>query len=95
MNQFSSAQYRKFRTWQKVIFWFGILSFIHPAYWIVRIILYLVLKDMPLKRRVDAYAMQTYIFGWINAIVIAILVVVFIVLGMAMLWLIPAALVTS
>lgn len=95
MNQFESTQYRTFKTWEKIIFWIGVLSFLNITYWIVRLVLYLVLKDTPLKRRVDAYAMQTYVFGWVNVITLAILIAIFTVLGMAMLWIIPAAVVTS
>jgi hypothetical protein len=76
MNQFRSKQYKKFETWQKVIFWIGILSFINLTYWIVRLVLYLVLQDQPLSKRVDAYALQTYVFGWINIVVIVILIIV-------------------
>ena len=94
-NQFNSVTYKGFVTWQKVIFWIGILSFIHPAYWIVRLILYLVVKKEPLKKRVGFYAMQTYVFGWIAAVVLALLIIVLTVLlivaGFAMLWLVPVS----
>ena len=95
MNQFSSKEYKSLETWQKVIFWIGILSFIHPAYWLVRLILYLVLSKEPLARRVNFYTKQTYVFGWINTIVLGVLIIVLtiiaLVAGIATLWMIPIA----
>ena len=72
-NQFESTKYRKFAAWEKVVFWIGVLSFLNLSYWVVRLIIYLVIKDRPLPKRVETYAMQTYVFGWINvaAIIVA------------------------
>jgi hypothetical protein len=75
MNSFSSPAYKKFEPWQKVIFWFGILSFVHPAYWLVRLILYLVVQNEPFAKRINFYTKQTYVFGWIVVIVLGILTI--------------------
>jgi cobalamin biosynthesis protein CobD/CbiB len=76
MDSFSSRKYRAFADWQRVVFWLGVLFFIHPVYWLVRLILYLVVKDRPLKERVDFYTQQTYIFGWIVAIMLSFAILV-------------------
>lgn len=75
-NQFESVRYRGFSTWQKVVFWIGVISFLNLSYWIVRLVIYIVLKDRPLAQRIDAYALQTLIFGWIGVVAIIIMVLV-------------------
>ncbi len=81
-NQFESKKYGSFATWEKVIFWIGVLAFLNLSYWIVRLIIYFVIKDRPLQKRIDIYAMQTYVFGWIN---VAALLITF----MALLLVVP------
>ena len=91
-SQFDSRRYRSFAGWQKVLFWLGVVSFLNVTYWLVRLILYLVLKEKPLKERVDAYATQTLVFGAITAAAIVMLLVV----GLLMLLLlVPAAVTTT
>ena len=94
MNQFSSKEYKGLETWQRVIFWCGILSFLHPAYWIVRLILYLVVQKEPLAKRVNFYTKQTYVFGWITVIVLGAVIIALtiaaIVLGIVALAFVPA-----
>lgn len=68
MNQFTSKRYKGFETWEKVIFWIGILSFLNLFYWLVRLIIYLVVQKQPLAKRVNHYATQTYVFGWISIV---------------------------
>jgi len=76
-TQFSSDRYRTFAPWQKIAFWLGVVWFVHPVYWLVRLILYLVLKDAHFQKRVDAYAMQTLVFGVILGIMIMVALLVF------------------
>jgi hypothetical protein len=76
VNQFSSKKYKSFRTWEKVVFWIGVLSFVSLVYWLVRLILFLVLQNEPLAKRVNAYATQTYIFGWFNIVVFILLIII-------------------
>ncbi len=76
-TQFSSDRYHAFAPWQKIVFWLGILWFVHPVYWLVRLILYLVLQKTPFQKRLDAYAMQTLVFGAILGIMIMIGLLVF------------------
>jgi uncharacterized membrane protein len=87
-TMFESDRYNSFATWQKVVFWIGIISWLSAVYWIVRLIIFLVLQNKPKTERVDAYAMQTYVFGWIDIVAI-ILVVLF------LLWLIPMVMVAT
>ena len=83
LTSFSSEQYYNLPTWQKVIFWIGIISFLHPVYWLVRLILYLVVQKRPIHERVNFYAMQTLIFGFINVFALIVLIVVLTVLAIA------------
>jgi len=73
VTQFSSDRYRRFTTGQKAVFWFGVLLFLHPGYWILRLILYLTLQDEPARRRLDAYAVQTFVFGAIFGVLLLLL----------------------
>lgn len=91
-NQFESARYAGFGAWQKVFFWLGVLSFLNATYWLVRLIMYLVLKEKPLKERVDAYALQTLVFGAINA---AVLVLLLVIGALLLLFLVPVAVTTT
>lgn len=52
------------------------MSFLNLTYWIVRLVLYLVLQKRPLRERVDAYALQTLVFGAITAAAVAIVLVI-------------------
>jgi uncharacterized membrane protein len=72
-----SERYNGFATWERVIYWFSVLSWVSLLFWLVRLILYLVLQDKPKPERLNAYAMQGYVFGWITIIVLVIAMIVF------------------